>query len=177
MRLKSLISSAIMPWFGRRMQRADLTTRAVAGFIDLLLVFGLARLPDVIGVLAAAGYLLVRDGLFANQSVGKKLIGLRVASADGPRATVSFRESIIRNATLALAYLLFLIPYAGWLLGPLALGAECLAAVGDERGMRIGDMLAGTWTVQGEIVAEQPASGHADATAAAGSAEPHDPGI
>ena len=128
------------------MQRVDLTTRAVAGFVDLLLVIGLARLPDVLGFLSAAGYLLIRDGLFEGQSAGKKLIGLRVALLEEEKA-MTYRESIIRNVPLTLAFMLFLIPYAGWLLGPLALGIECLTAIGDDRGMRIGDMLARTWVV------------------------------
>jgi uncharacterized RDD family membrane protein YckC len=84
--------------------------------------------------------------MFEGQSVGKKLIGLRVAPSDEGQA-ITFRESIIRNITLTLAFMLFLVPYAGWLLGPLALGVECLTAIGDERGMRIGDMLARTWVI------------------------------
>jgi uncharacterized RDD family membrane protein YckC len=128
------------------LQKADLTTRAVAGFVDLLLVIGLARLPDVLGFLSAAGYLLIRDGLFEGQSVAKKLIGVRVAPMDEVKA-ITYRESIIRNVPLVLAFMLFLVPYVGWLLGPLALGIECLTAIGDERGMRIGDMLARTWVV------------------------------
>lgn len=129
------------------MQKADLTTRAVAGFIDLLIIIGLARLPDIIGFLAAIGYLLVRDGLFAQQSAGKKLINIRVVSSDDAGAAVSFRESIIRNTTLAAAFLLFFIPYAGWVLGPLALAIEGLTALGDERGMRVGDIIARTMVV------------------------------
>lgn len=161
------------------MHKADPTTRAVAGFIDLLLVLGLTKLPDVTGALAAAGYILIRDGLFANQSIGKKLIGLHVASADDSGRPVSYRESIIRNTPLALAYLLFLIPYAGWLLGPLAVSVECLVAIGDERGMRIGDLLAGTWTVQASerTTTGQQARGQAEEAAPAGSAQSHDPGI
>ena len=130
------------------MQRADRTTRAVAGFVDLLLVIGLARLPDVVGFLSAAGYILIRDGLFDRQSIGKKLIGLQVASSEDTESPVTYRESIIRNVPLAAAYFLFLIPYAGWVLGPLALGVECLVAIGDERGMRIGDILARTIVIQ-----------------------------
>lgn len=136
------------------MQRADLTTRAVAGFIDLLLIIGLARLPDAFGFLSAAGYILIRDGMLDRRSIGKKLIGLRVVSSEGPRTAASWRESIIRNVPLVAAYFLFLIPYAGWVLGPLALGVEYLTALGDERGMRIGDLLARTY-----VVLEAPASG------------------
>ena len=156
------------------MQKADLTTRTVAGFIDLLIVIGLARLPDVIGFLAATGYILVRDGLFDQQSVGKKVIGLRVLPVDGPAQTVTFRESIIRNMPLAAAFLLFRLPYAGWVLGPLALGVEGLAALGDERGMRIGDLLARTFTSQPDAAgAPAPAAGPAAGDMAA---EPADPG-
>ena len=142
------------------MQKADLTTRTVAGFIDLLIVMGLARLPDVIGFLAATGYILVRDGLFDQQSVGKKVIGLRVAFADAQGRACSYRESIIRNMPLAVTFLLFRVPYAGWILGSLALAVEGLVALGDERGMRVGDLLARTYTVQ------------PDAASAAGPAPP-----
>jgi uncharacterized RDD family membrane protein YckC len=130
------------------MQKADLTTRAVAGFVDLLLIIGLARLPDVLGVLSALGYILIRDGLFQGRSVGKKLIGLSVVTEGVRGGAPAYRESIIRNVPFAAAYILFLIPYAGWVLGPLALGMECLVAVGDDQGMRIGDMLARTCVVQ-----------------------------
>jgi uncharacterized RDD family membrane protein YckC len=128
--------------------RADRTSRAVAGFVDLLIVIGVARLPDVLGFLSATGYILARDGLFDRRSIGKKIIGLRVTSSEDAGPAVTYRESIIRNVTLAAAYILFLIPYAGWVLGPLVLVIESLAAVGDNQGMRIGDMLARTFVVQ-----------------------------
>ncbi len=127
------------------MRRADLTTRTVAGFVDLLLIIGLARLPDVLGFLSATGYILIRDGLFDRRSVGKKLTNLRIVSSEHAEAAVTYRESVIRNSPYAVAFLLFLVPYAGWLLGPLALIPEFLAALGDERRMRIGDMLARTF--------------------------------
>jgi uncharacterized RDD family membrane protein YckC len=132
------------------MQKADLTTRAVACFVDLLIVIGLARLPDVLGFLSASGYILFRDGLFRGRSVGKKLIGILVRPEDDEdqQRTVTYRESIVRNATFEAAYILFLIPYAGWVLGPVALVVEWLVAFGDDRAMRIGDMLARTRVVQ-----------------------------
>ncbi len=142
------------------MQKADLTTRAVAGFVDLLLVIGLERLPDVLGFLAAAGYLLIRDGLFEGQSIGKKVIGLRVAPSDSAQG-MTYRESIIRNIPLALAFILFQVPYIGWILGPLALCVECLTAIGDDQGMRIGDMLARTSVIPaGQQAASADAESH-----------------
>jgi uncharacterized RDD family membrane protein YckC len=136
--------------------KADYTTRAVAGFVDLLVVIGLSRLPDVVGFLAATGYILVRDGLFAGRSLGKKLVGLRVAFADDASRPATFRESLIRNTTLAAAYLLFLVPYAGWVLGPAALAIEALVALGDERSMRVGDLLARTTVLSAGLPATEP---------------------
>lgn len=130
------------------MRIAELITRAVAGFVDLLVVLALNWLPDIVGFLAACGYILFRDGLFYGRSLGKKLVGLRVERTDDTGRHAGFRESVIRNLPLAVAYLLFLIPYAGWVLGPAALFVEGLAALGDEQGMRIGDLLAGTVTAQ-----------------------------
>jgi len=132
------------------MQKADLTTRAVAWFVDLLIVIGLARLPDVLGFLSASGYILIRDGLFEGRSIGKRLIGVlvRPEENDDVQHAITYRESIIRNATFEAAYILFLIPYAGWVLGPAALAVEWLVAFGDDHGMRTGDMLARTRVVQ-----------------------------
>ena len=139
------------------MRKADLTTRAVAGFVDSLLVIGLSRLPDVIGFLAASGYILMRDSLLGGRSLGKKAVGLRVSAIDGRGQAAITRDSIIRNIPLAMAYGLFMIPYAGWVLGPLALVVEWLTALGDEKGMRIGDLLAGTY-----VVLEAPVAAEAE---------------
>ncbi|MGE5809067.1 MAG: RDD family protein [Nitrospirota bacterium] len=161
------------------MQRADLTTRAVAGFVDLLIIMGLSRLPDILGFLFASGYILIRDGLFDRRSVGKKLIGLRVTASDEAAPEATYRESIIRNAPFAIAYLLFLIPYAGWILGPVTVGLECLAALGDERGMRVGDLLARTLVVPdapASARAQRPTDRQTGASPAPAAEEPHDAG-
>jgi uncharacterized RDD family membrane protein YckC len=158
------------------LQRADLTTRAVAGFVDLLLIIGLARLPDIFGFLSAAGYILFRDGLFDRRSIGKKVIGLRVVSSEGAGYSAGYRESIIRNVPLVLAFSLFLIPYVGWVLGPLALSVECLTAIGDTMGMRIGDMLARTYVVLQVPAPGSPKNGpdQPSDTVRTGVIEPHD---
>jgi uncharacterized RDD family membrane protein YckC len=141
------------------LRKADLTTRAIAGFVDCLLVIGLSRLPDVIGFLAASGYILMRDSLLGGRSLGKKAVGLRVSAIDDRGQAGIAKDSIIRNITLALAYGLFMVPYAGWVLGPVALAVEWLTAMGDEKGMRIGDLLAGTCVVLEVPVAAEPEPG------------------
>jgi uncharacterized RDD family membrane protein YckC len=161
------------------LQRADLTTRAVAGFVDLLIVIGLARLPDILGFLFASGYILIRDGLFDHRSIGKKLIGLRVTASDDAAPEVTYRESIIRNAPFAVAYLLFLIPFAGWVLGPATVGLECLAALGDERGMRVGDLLARTMVildVPASLRSQPPSGGQPGGNQTPAAVKPHDTG-
>jgi uncharacterized RDD family membrane protein YckC len=170
-----------MIWFalGGSLQRADLTTRAVAGFVDLLIIMGLARLPDILGFLFASGYILIRDGLFDRRSIGKKLIGLRVTASDEDAPEATYRESIIRNAPFAAAYLLFLIPYAGWVLGPATVGLECLATLGDERGMRIGDLLARTVVipdVPAAVRAQRPPAREPGGDPVPAAEEPHDSG-
>jgi uncharacterized RDD family membrane protein YckC len=119
----------------------------VAVFVDILLVVGLARLPDIFGFLSASGYILIRDGLFDHQSIGKKLIGLKVVSSENSGYSAGYRESIIRNVPLVLAFALFLIPYVGWVFGVVPLCVEFLTALGDNAGMRIGDLLARTCVV------------------------------
>ncbi len=158
------------------MHRVDLTIRAVAGFVDLLIIIGLARLPDVLGFLSATGYLLIRDGLFDGRSIGKKLIGLRVALEDVPGGIADYRASIIRNVPFAAAYVLFLIPYAGWILGPLVFGMECLVGLGDDQGMRTGDLLARTRIVRtghpaGAESAQEPLQGRDPSSASAGKSD------
>ncbi len=140
------------------MQRADFASRSVAAFVDVLIVIALHRLPDIIGFLAAIGYILLRDGLFDGRSVGKKLVGLRVAGEVRVPGVPAFRDSLIRNITFAAAYLAFQIPYAGWLLCPAAAGVELLAAAGDDRGMRIGDLLGRTMVVRDPAAGRETAA-------------------
>ncbi len=138
-------------------QKQDMTGRAAAGFVDFLIVLALSRLPDVVGFLAAAGFILLRDALMGGQSPGKKLVGLRVVKSEALQEPAGYRESVLRNITLAAAYILFLIPYLGWILGPVALLAEILVGVGDDKGQRVGDMLARTQTVAAAPAPQQPA--------------------
>lgn len=130
--------------------RAALLHRCIAKFVDLLIVAALAGLPSSVGFYAGLTYLLVADGLSRGRSAGKRLIGLEVVLNVGPRpATIAFRESILRNAPLAAAYLLYTtLPYVGWLLGLSIVAIETLLMIGNERGQRLGDELAGTQVIE-----------------------------
>jgi hypothetical protein len=89
------------------------------------------------------GYVLIADGLSGGQSVGKRLIGLQTV-IPRTREMAGFKESIVRNVPLALAYLLFPLPYIGWFLATAITGVEALLIIGNEQGLRLGDEIAHT---------------------------------
>ena len=120
------------------MAKADLAqSRIYAWLIDLLLVLGLGALfGPPLGWIISIGYWLVRDGLFDGQSIGKRLMELKVvAGKDRRRCTVT--ASIIRN-------LLWVIPFVNLVMA--ATGVYHLSK--DRFGQHWGDRLADTRVVK-----------------------------
>jgi len=126
--------------------KADVIHRFIAKFIDFLIVAAMARLIPPVGFFAGMTYLLIADGLFHGQSVGKRLIGLQVLQFDSG-AAVSFRESILRNTPFTTAYLCLIIPYIGWLLACGIVVIEALLVIGNLHGQRAGDEIAKTQVI------------------------------
>jgi uncharacterized RDD family membrane protein YckC len=133
-------------------KKGDNVHRAAAKGIDLVAVGVFSLLPRV-GILAAALYLLISDGFFRGQSIGKKLLALRVVltepGTEGRPCT--FRRSMIRNLPYAIVVFLGSIPVFGWFivlpLGVLFLLIEAYFVYADEQGIRIGDIYAGTQVI------------------------------
>ncbi len=126
--------------------KANTLNRYLAKFIDVLIAVGLSKLLPPVGFFAGLLYIIIADGFFEGQSIGKKLIGLRaIVLAEGKK--VGFREAIIRNIPFAIAYTLCLIPYVGWLLAIIIIGLEGVLVIGNEKGLRIGDEIAKTQVV------------------------------
>lgn len=127
--------------------KANTLNRHLAKFIDLLIAVGLSKLLPPVGFFAGLLYIIIADGFFEGQSIGKKLIGLRaIVLAEGKKA--GFREAIIRNIPFAIAYTLFCqIPYVGWLLAIIIIGLEGILVIGNELGLRIGDEIAKTQVI------------------------------
>lgn len=131
------------------MQKSDSIHRLIAKVIDLVIVGLLCTPQSWAGTLAGAVYILICDGFFDGQSVGKKLIGLKVI-VDSPtgRRACSFKDSILRNSLFGAGIVLGVIPWIGWflsaLLGLLFWPAEAYFVYADDEGIRIGDILAGT---------------------------------
>ena len=123
--------------------KAHVLNRLIAKFIDLILVAAADRLVPPVGWLAGLAYVLIADGLSGGQSIGKRLIGLQTI-VPLARDVAGFKESIIRNLPLALAYLLFSLPFIGWALAGAVALFETLLIIGNDRGVRLGDEIAQT---------------------------------
>jgi uncharacterized RDD family membrane protein YckC len=119
---------------------ADWQSRGVAFLIDLLLYailhFGGPALGfGILGGFLAVLYITFRDGLFGGQSLGKKIMGVRVVHMDG--RSISYVDSSFRNV-------LFII----YLVMPLAIAVEAVAAWRHPERRRLGDRIARTCVVQ-----------------------------
>ncbi|MGH7209156.1 MAG: RDD family protein [Nitrospiraceae bacterium] len=123
--------------------KARVLNRFIAKFVDLIVVAAAGQVVPPVGWLAGLAYVLIGDGLTGGQSLGKRLIGLQTVVPRG-REVSGFRESIIRNLPLAVAYLLFPIPYIGWALAIAIVLLEALLIIGNEQGLRLGDEIAHT---------------------------------
>lgn len=122
---------------------ADWQTRSLAFLIDLILFitlfYGLGATYHFWGVFLSMIYIVFRDALFSGQSIGKKVMGIRVVHLDG--RPISFVDSSFRNV-------LFLIPY----FLPLTLVVETAALFRSPDRMRLGDRIARTRVVRKEAV-------------------------
>jgi hypothetical protein len=123
--------------------KAQVLNRFVAKLVDLLIVAAADKLVPPVGFLAGLAYILVADGFAGGRSVGKRLIGLQTIL---PRAreAAGFKESIVRNLPFGLAYLMFEIPYVGWMIAAAMVSVEALLIIGNDYGRRLGDEIART---------------------------------
>lgn len=98
---------------------------AIAGVLITVLLNRAGIVLIVLGVLFALLYTLLADGLEGGQSIGKRMVGIRVISAD-TGAPCTFGQSFLRNLLLAF-------------LGPI----DWIFIFGERR-QRLGDKAAGT---------------------------------
>lgn len=127
--------------------KAHVLNRFIAKFVDLIIVAAAGRLVPPVGWLAGLAYVLIGDGFSGGQSLGKRLIGLQTVIPRS-REVSGFKESIIRNLPLAVAYLLFPIPYIGWALAIAVTVFEGLLIIGNDQGLRLGDEIAHTQVLE-----------------------------
>jgi uncharacterized RDD family membrane protein YckC len=99
------------------------------------------------GPLAAVLYILIADGLKDGRSIGKRVTRLCVINNTAKRPA-DFKDSIVRNAPIAVAFIFFLIPFWGWLLyfimGIPILAIEVYLMRSLNKQARLGDTMADT---------------------------------
>ena len=86
--------------------------RIYAWLIDLLMMAGLSALFNLTGWLVSTVYLLFRDGLFEGQSIGKRLMGLKVV-AGKDRAQATFLNSFVRNVLWGIPFVNLAMGFTG----------------------------------------------------------------
>ena len=128
-------------------KRAGLLLRTAAKIVDFILIAAVMEILPRAGFYAGLMYLLLGDGFFDGRSVGKKLLKLKVVSA-GTGGPCSFRESILRNSTFGAGYVLWIIPFIGWIFIVIVSVIEFILALGSKEGMRLGDEIAKTAVIE-----------------------------
>jgi uncharacterized RDD family membrane protein YckC len=135
------------------MKRILLTTqpfflnRLIGKAIDLVIVIALANVLYPAGPLAAFLYILICDGLKGGRSLGKRVVGLKVVNTTTGKAA-DFKDSMIRNSTVAIPVLFFMVPLVGWILwiviGIPILAIELYLMTRLDQQARLGDTMADT---------------------------------
>jgi RDD family len=117
--------------------------RFIAKLVDIIIVAAADKLVPPIGWLGGLAYVLIADGFSGGRSIGKRLIGLQTVVRP-THEIAGFKESILRNLPLAVGYLLYPLPYIGWLVAFAITGLEALLILGNDQGLRLGDEIAQT---------------------------------
>lgn len=121
--------------------------RIVAKAIDLIIVIALVSVLYPAGPLAGFLYIAIADGLKNGRSLGKRVTGIRVINTTTGKAT-DFKDSIIRNSTVAVPVLFYMVPLVGWALwiviGIPVLAIEVYLMTRLDQQARLGDTMADT---------------------------------
>ncbi|MCI4626167.1 MAG: RDD family protein [Candidatus Magnetoovum sp. WYHC-5] len=120
--------------------KQEIIVKRIAGkCVDLLVAIMLMKIAYVVAI----AYLLLCDGVSGGRGVGKRLLGLCVVSLKGG-GSFTYASSVFRNTTVAAAFILWSIPIFGVFVSVSIILLEFVIMIGNEKKMRIGDMLART---------------------------------
>jgi hypothetical protein len=136
--------------------KASLWLRLGARVVDLGMAYGIYVLGGRAGAVLAVLFLLFADGMLQGQSVGKKIFGVKVMHVPS-RSAARSRESVLRNAPLALVVLLGVMPeplgLRAFIGGAVVIGGlEAWKVWRHPLGIRWGDAWAQTQVVDGKVV-------------------------
>jgi uncharacterized RDD family membrane protein YckC len=135
-------------------KRAGLLLRTVAKILDFIIIAAAVEVVPRAGFFAGLAYLLIGDGLFDGRSFGKKLIGLRVVSAD-TNTPCTFRDSILRNSILGIGFLFYKVLWLGWILIIIISIIEFIILLGSKDGKRFGDEIAKTVVIESPQIRQE----------------------
>lgn len=135
-------------------KRAPLLLRTIAKILDFIIIAAAAEIVPKAGFFAGLAYLLIGDGLFEGRSLGKKLIGLRVVSAD-TNTPCTFRDSILRNSTIGIGFFFYKVLWFGWIFIVLISVFELIILIGSRYGMRFGDEIAKTIVIENPRIKQE----------------------
>jgi len=148
MRKDSKTSTYQLAAYKREMLYKMLMVRICAKAIDLAVAAFLLLYFYPSGVLLAVFYLSVSDAFEGKgHSLGKKMLGFRVIEIES-KCACSIYASFKRNIIFTVPILISIIPFLGWILGPLTLTLMVLFELSymfrSEEGERWGDLFAQT---------------------------------
>lgn len=87
---------------------AAFETRVIAGILDCFIAGGISWVVGImssrLGLVAACGYLLVRDALpfLEGHSVGKRIMKIKATTLDGKSLSGDWQSSVVRNLLIAI---------------------------------------------------------------------------
>lgn len=141
--------------------RTAKNSRLTAKLIDLFIVLLLSGIFYPITLIFGLVYAAFADSIQNGQSVGKKIIGLRVISVDDG-SPCNPKQSFVRNLPILIPLFFSIIPIWGWMFSFLLalplIGLEIYLIYNLHSGHRLGDVMAETTVMahdQNNIVAEK----------------------
>ena len=135
-------------------RNAPLFNRLMAKALDSLIIVAMYFLGQAVwlplGLLCAMVFCALQDGMWVGQSIGKRIVGLRVIE-DNRGLPCNFKNSVLRNLPFILAIPLAAMPLLWVVLVLMALPiliVETYLVVALESGTRLGDILGNTLVVE-----------------------------
>lgn len=139
------------------MKTAQFHQRLIAKGIDFFLVYWITNSDDAFWIIVSIVYLLICDGFFQGQSLGKRIVGLRALywnQHTKEYLPVTYVQSAIRNCVFSLILFLSTVPFLNIvfsIIGSILIMLEVYFMYTDPERMRIGDIYAKTKVIQVQI--------------------------
>lgn len=152
---KKMLATSMARILQKPLKKAWLA-RFTAKAIDLFIVLLLSVVYFPLGFLLGVLYLSIGDSLGTGQSLGKRIIGMRVIRTEDAQKC-EWKQALVRNLPLTAPLILFIIPILGWFIGGLLFCVFCAVEIylftTFKSRQRLGDMMAETTVV---ICGQQP---------------------